>query len=272
VACNDQTGGDQSQVAARVTAGKTYYIEVAGYFPDSFGKLSLSADLGSVGLNSIFSDDFEVGDFSKWAACSTDSGDLQVNHSAAIFDNYGMQALIDDTTPIYCTDTLPFFETQYRARFHFDPNSISMAAGDTHVIFGGYREVSDQVVRVLLRRQANSYQARAGLVDDGSTWMNSNWFNIKDGQHAFEIAWKASSDAEAKNGELAFWIDGNREANLTGIDNYTLRIDQARLGAVDALDDGTRGIYFFDAFESRRESYIGPESLPVWIPLIWRHP
>jgi hypothetical protein len=35
-------------------------------------------------------------------------------------------------------------------------------------------------------------------------------------------------------------------------------IDQARLGAASGVDTGTRGTYFFDAFESRRSTYIGP--------------
>jgi hypothetical protein len=31
-----------------------------------------------------------------------------------------------------------------------------------------------------------------------------------------------------------------------------------QLGATMSVDTGTRGSYFFDAFESRRVSYIGP--------------
>ena len=53
-------------------------------------------------------------------------------------------------------------------------------------------------------------------------------------------------------------IDGIQQANLTGIDNDTLRIDRARLGALAGMDVGTSGTYYFDAFESRRQTYIGP--------------
>jgi hypothetical protein len=42
------------------------------------------------------------------------------------------------------------------------------------------------------------------------------------------------------------------------VDNDTRRIDQARLGAVSGIDTGTRGTYYFDAFESRRQTFIGP--------------
>jgi len=30
------------------------------------------------------------------------------------------------------------------------------------------------------------------------------------------------------------------------------------LGAVSGVDNGTRGTYFFDAFKSRRSTFIGP--------------
>jgi hypothetical protein len=42
------------------------------------------------------------------------------------------------------------------------------------------------------------------------------------------------------------------------VDNDTRRIDRIRLGAVSGLDSGTSGIYYFDAFESHRQTYIGP--------------
>ena len=48
------------------------------------------------------------------------------------------------------------------------------------------------------------------------------------------------------------------KANLTGVSNYTRRIDRVRLGPVAGIDTGTRGRYYFDAFESRKLTYIGP--------------
>jgi len=42
------------------------------------------------------------------------------------------------------------------------------------------------------------------------------------------------------------------------MDNDTRRIDRVRLGAITGIDAGTRGTYYFDAFMSRRQTYIGP--------------
>ena len=35
-------------------------------------------------------------------------------------------------------------------------------------------------------------------------------------------------------------------------------VDRVRLGALSGIDTGTRGTYYFDAFESHRQNYIGP--------------
>jgi hypothetical protein len=93
-------------------------------------------------------------------------------------------------------------------------------------------------------------------VNDGSTWTETNWFTISDAPHSIEVDWRASTGAN--NGGLTLWIDGTQQADLTGVDNDTRRIDRAMLGALAGIDGGTRGTYYFDAFESRRQTYIGP--------------
>jgi hypothetical protein len=172
----------------------------------------------------------------------------------------GLQALINDVNSIYVTDETPNGERRYRARFYFDPNSISMASGDAHYIFYGASGPSTftTVLRVAFRFSSGSYQVRASLLDDGTTWTDSSWSTISDAPHAIEIDWRAATAAGANDGGLTLWIDGAQKANLTGIDNDTRRIDRARLGPVSGIDAGTSGTEYFDAFESRRQSFIGP--------------
>lgn len=166
--------------------------------------------------------------------------------------------VINDTNALYVTDDTPNAESRYRARFYFDPNSISMVNGDLHRIFYGYNGTTKVVLRVEFRRSNNLYQLRAGLLTDGSAWRNSTWFTITDAPHPVELDWQAATAAGANNGGLTLWIDGAQKANLTAVDNDMWRIDRARLGAVNGIDTGTRGTYYFDAFESRRLNYIGP--------------
>jgi len=166
--------------------------------------------------------------------------------------------VIDDNNAIYVTDETPNAETRYRARFYFDPNSITMANNDAHYIFYGYSGASTAVLQIELRNSKGSYQLRAVLRNDSSGWTNSSWFTITDAPHSIELDWRASTASGANNGTLTFWIDGVQRANLTGVDNDTRRIDRVQLGVVSGLDSSTRGTTYFDAFESRRQTYIGP--------------
>jgi len=188
-------------------------------------------------------------------------GDLSASAASALVGTQGMQALIDDNNTIYVTDDSPNAETRYRARFYFDPNSIPMLSGEAHFIFKGFlgTSTSTEAFRVEFHQSSGAYQIRAALMlDDGTTWVNTNWFTISDAAHFIELDWRASSGVGANNGGLTLWIDGAQQADLTGADNDTWRVDRARLGALSGIDNGTRGTYYFDAFESRRQNYIGP--------------
>ncbi|HZM21117.1 MAG TPA: hypothetical protein VFC02_05200, partial [Anaerolineales bacterium] len=231
----------------------------------------------------IFKDGFESGNFSAWTSSNTNSGNLSISPSAALFDVYGMRAVLTGTgSPIPgmdVTDDRPTLETHYRARFYFDPNSITMASGDLHDIFQGYVYLPEtatftNILQVQFRYSSNSYQVRARtLLDDGTTWQpntSQSWNIITDGPHYLELEWVAASAAGANNGQLNFWVDGVQKANLTNIDNDTRLIDRAKLGPTSGLDVGTSGTYYFDAFESRRQTYIGFVATPPTVTSVVR--
>jgi len=210
-------------------------------------------------VDPIFADGFESGSFSAWSSSTIDVSSLSISLTAALNGSHGLQAVIDDNNPIFVTDDTPGAESRYRARFYFDPNSIVMADRDAFYLFTGYSNgTSTGVVRVELRFNKGNYQLRAQIRNDGGGWASSNWTNIGDAPHFVELDWQAATFAGANNGNLTFWIDGIQNASLAGIDNDTRSIIQVQLGAVADLDSGTRGIFYFDAFESRRVSYIGP--------------
>jgi hypothetical protein len=167
-----------------------------------------------------------------------------------------MQVLINDTTNIYVNDETPNAETHYRARFYFDPNGIAMTDGNAQYILVGYDASS--VFQVDFRFSVGSYQIRLRQNNDAGSVSSSNWVTISDASHAIELEWWAASAVGANNGGVTLWIDGIQSGSLTGVDNDTRRIDRVALGAVSGLDAGTLGTYFMDAFESRRQTYIGP--------------
>ena len=156
------------------------------------------------------------------------------------------------------TDNTPNAEPRYRARFYFDPNSIVMADRDSHYLFYGYTGATTQVLRIEFRNFKGAYQLRAASRNDGNGWASGVWVNISDAPHSIELDWRAASIAGANDGSLDFWVDGTQIPSVIGIDNDTRRIDTIQIGAVAEIDAGTRGTYYFDAFESRRVSYIGP--------------
>ena len=208
----------------------------------------------------IFADSFESGNLSTWTSNSVDGGDLSVSTAAALSGSRSIQAVIDDNNALYVRDDSPNAELRYRARFYFDPNAIQMTSGNKHFIFKGFVGTSTEVLQIEFGQTSGVYQFRVGLINDGSTWTYTNWFNLSDASHFIELDWRAATGAGANNGGLTLWIDGTQQANLTGVDNDTRRMDRIRLGAIAGVDSGTRGTYYFDAFESRRQSYIGPAS------------
>jgi len=216
-----------------------------------------SITLGTSDL--IFADGFESGNLTAWSSSLVHGGDLSVSPSAALLGDQGLQVLIDDNNTLFVIDESPAAETRYRVRFYFDPNSIPMAIGDAHVIFQGFSGSGTvQLLQLELRFQATGYEMRGLLLNDAKVWISTSWFPLSDAPHTLELDWRAATAAGANNGGLTFWIDQVQQAGLTGVDNDTRRIDQVRLGAASGIDAGTRGIYFLDAFESRRSTYIGP--------------
>ena len=206
----------------------------------------------------IFVDGFESGNFSAWTSASIDAGDLSAGPAAALEGSNGMQVLINDSNNLYVTDDTPNAEPRYRVRFYFDPNSLPMASGDTFNPFRGFMGTSTSVLQVAFRNFSGSYQLRGALLNDSSVFVTTSWITISDGPHSIELDWRAATGAGANNGSLTMWIDGVQQASLSGLDNDTWRIDRVRLGALATISATTRGTYFLDAFESRRETYIGP--------------
>jgi hypothetical protein len=209
-----------------------------------------------------FADDFELGNLSAWTASTNDGGDLSVTTITKYAGNYGMQALIDDNNAIFVRDDTPSSEPRYRARFYFNPNSILMASGNAHFIFKGFagtNSSSTELLRVELRSPSSGvYEVRASLVNDSTSWGNTVWVPILNGWNAIELDWRAASGVGANNGGLTLWINGQERGSTSPVDNDTRRIDFVRLGALNGIDTATRGNYYFDAFESRRQTYIGP--------------
>lgn len=160
---------------------------------------------------------------------------------------------------MYVQDDSPNAEAHYHARFYFDPNSLVTANGDYQYILQGYaNSANTNVLRLEFKNTSGVYQMRARILNDSGVWQSTPYITISDAAHAFEVEWAAASVAGANDGYLTFWIDGVQQGSLVGIDDDTYRMERVRLGLTFISATGTSGTYFFDAFESRRQTYIGP--------------
>ena len=196
----------------------------------------------------IFSSGFETGDFTDWSAVISVGGSPTVTSMAALEGNYGMQTVINSNQAQYVRDDLPTNESRYNIRFSFDPNSIRMSSGNVHEIFAAQSTGID-VYRIQFRYYGGSYQIRLDVRNNNGSYTTSSWFSFSDASHTIAVNWSASA-AGARNGSAQLIIDGTSRANLSRINNDSLRVNEAFLGPLTGIDNGTRGTEYFDAFES----------------------
>ena len=204
----------------------------------------------------IFDDGFESGDFSAWDAYSVNP-DQVVTTTAALTGSYGMAGLVDDTQLLHVRDDSPDSETRYRARFYFDPNSISMPSGKVTQILNLRKPDNTTIVKMHFRA-GSPYKVDAYVRKDNNGWVYVGWTTITDDVHAIEVDWRASSASGANDGGLTWWVDGTQKGSTSSVDNDTHRIDRVlvRFGGNAAIS-GASGTVCYDAFESHRSDYIG---------------
>ena len=226
--------------------------------PTNTASAIITATVPSVG-DAIFGDDFESGDLSTWSGSVTNSGNLSVQTSAALVGNMGLRVNIINNTSMYMTDNSPTAEKHYRVRFYFDPNSITMASGDAHNIFYAYSgNATTALIRSAFFYTSSQYRLNMQVRNDADAWLTTSTITLSDAPHVIEFEWQAASAPSGNDGKFLLWQDGSLVSSITGLDNDACGIDVVRFGPSAGIDTGTQGIYYLDAFESRRSSYIGP--------------
>jgi uncharacterized repeat protein (TIGR02543 family) len=199
----------------------------------------------------IFKDSFDTCNASAWST-TMNSAALTFTNAAAWDASCGMAVSLTTNSPAYVRDTTPTAEARYRARFYFNPNSLRMAKNEAHAILNAYNAANAPVLTIELRLSGKNYQVRAGVLTDRKKWTYTSWASLANGWQPVEVDWRAATAAGANNGALTLWVGGVQAATLSAVDNDTQRVESVALGAVEGVDAGTRGTYFFDAFESRR--------------------
>lgn len=198
----------------------------------------------------------KYGDLSAYNSTVTDSGDLSVTSAAALSGtNYGIQAVINDTTAIYgrINQTAPA-SNEFRLRFYVDTNSLTMADSDALpiVIWRGTNNPVWIAGNVELRYfTALGYQLFFQMNNDSNGWGSNDSFNITDAEHYVEMHITKASSNVASDGTAQWWVDGVDQGTLTGIDNFDLFADTTYfdMGPSYGIDAGTSGTIYLDNLE-----------------------
>ena len=198
----------------------------------------------------IFRDGFDSGNLGKWSLAVTDGTNLSATVAAAMAGTaFGLEALVNDNNSLYVQDDSPDFENRYRARFYLDPNGFDPGEASSHFrirIFIAFDPSGLRVATVVLKRQAGAYSVEGRVRRNDGTRVDTGFFPITDGPHFMELDWQRSTGPGAADGAFEMWID-----------NDASPIDFARMGAI-AVKTGASGTLYYDQFESRRRTFIGP--------------
>jgi hypothetical protein len=209
----------------------------------------------------VFADGFEGGGLAAWSS-SAGGGDLVVSPRAAMRGtSLGLEANVNDRQGLYVQDDTPRDERSYRARFYFNPGDFDPGETADHFrvrLFVGFADDPQRrIFAVVLRRRAGAYAVMARARLDGGTQVNTPFAPISAAPHAVELAWTAASDPESADGNVELWIDGLPAGSAVALDNAEAALDFVRLGAI-GVKAGASGTMYWDEFESRRASAIGP--------------
>jgi hypothetical protein len=256
---NTYTTGDQSHPSVAVAATGDFVVVW-----NSYGQVAASDVFAQRYSEMIFKDGFETNDLSRWSASANDGGDLHASGAAALRStSFGLAGVVDDTNGLYVEDDSPNAESRYRARFYLDPNGFDPGEAQSHfrtrifLVFAS--NPTRRVAAVVLKRQGGQYSVEGRARLDSGVQDDTGFFPITDAPHWIELDLRRSSAPGANDGSFRFWIDGTLVSTLTGIDNDLTAVDFVRLGAL-SVKTGASGTLFWDEFESRRNTDVGPRS------------
>ena len=194
---------------------------------------------------------FETNDLSQFTSTSGDG--LSVATAAAMGKtNYGMNVNINDTTSTYGVKNVTVNHSGIvRVRVYIDPNSLTMANSDEFAFLRLINNATATFANMYLgfTTTGNLYRCRCSAILDSaaeSYTARPNFSGTNDGPHMIEMNITKSSGAD--DGILNWWIDGEAQSGLTGLDNDTWFADftTLRVGAATGIDAGTTGDFYLD--------------------------
>ena len=209
----------------------------------------------------IFADGFDLGGLARWSSSATDAGDLAASPGAGLSGGQGSRPWWTTPPPSTCRTTAPRTRTATAPASASIPTEFDPGEASGHLrtrVFIAFQEAPTQrLATVVLRRMNGQYALAVRVRRDDGTRASTAFVNVTDAPHTVEIDWRRATAAGANDGALGLWVDGVAQTGLGGLDNDGGQVDFARLGAL-SVKTGAAGTLYWDGFESRRRTYIGP--------------
>ena len=122
---------------------------------------------------------------------------------------------------------------------------------------GGYAEN----LRIITKWDGTNYYISAEIIDESWEWiLSTGEYLLPSDDSYIEFDLKFATSPGANDGYLSLWVNGIFMETLTGIENYGHWVDEVHFGPHSSIMSGS---LYFDSFESRRITYIGPIGLPL---------
>ena len=195
----------------------------------------------------LFEDDFENNNFDAWTRFNDGSGFLYTCGQAAIHGSYGAcvergtndkrKQLIDET---------PTNEITFNARFNFDINNLSMTTGE-RFRFMQFKMDALRPAFIVLKYDSGVYSIQLNTLLDDLTKVKTGWVVLPNAPTTIEVDWQQSSGESANDGFARLYLNDALQAELTGLDNFTLSITSFRMGFTSRLaGKSISGIFYID--------------------------
>lgn len=215
--------------------------------------------------NAIFGDTFDAGTFAAWAAST---GGVSVTAAAGIpvgGTNMGFQLTLPGgaaNAASFLTDNTPAAETAYKAKFAFNPNTLTTgsAVGTAMTLFEARSATNARVFTVQYHRtNQGPAQVRIVMARSGGLGALTSAYLPVTGASTIQVDWLAGPAAlGAGQGSLVLTVTSGTVVNTVRLagNTSTLRVDTAVLGAVAGFTrtatGSSAGTAYIDSFVSAR--------------------